>query len=86
MCKTHEAIYDIAKMVENDKIVLWVDGVEIRGTLADCDCKEEKCRCFEDILSLKDACAKCNGEKKTYKWLNIPTWGIKGFTFECCCT
>lgn len=84
MCKIYEAIHSVSKMAETDKLTVWVDGVEIHGTFVCCD-KENGCMCFEDVLTLKDACAHCEGEKKHYKWLNIPTRGIKGFTFGCCC-
>lgn len=88
MCHIHEAILDIAKTAESDVITIWVDDVEIHGTIVKCDCEEENCKCYEDILTLKDTCVHCKGteEKREFKWLNIPTWGIKGFTFECCCT
>ena len=84
MCNVHEAIHAIAKMSEAEKIILWVDEVEIHGTIFCCGEGEEN-KCFEGILTLKEACANCHGEKKHYKWLNIPTGYIQGFTFECEC-
>lgn len=88
MCKVHDAILDIAKLAESDIITVFVDGAEIHGTIVKCDCEEANCKCYEDVLSLKDVCVHCkeSSEKKNYKWLNISTWGIKAFTFECCCT
>lgn len=87
MCHIHEAIHSISKMSESDKITIWVDGAEIHGTIFCCDESGEggENKCFEDILTLKEACASCGGEKKHYKWLNIPTYGIQGFTFDCGC-
>ena len=35
--KMYEAIYKVAKTSESDSIVLWMDKVEIKGTLLDCE-------------------------------------------------
>lgn len=84
--KMYEAIYKVAKTSESDNIVLWMDKVEIKGTLLDC----EDNKCIKDIITLQDAIVKCmkhhdeEAKERHFKWLNISACHIKAFTFKCC--
>ncbi len=87
--RTYDAIYKIAKTVESDVLILWLDHAEIRGVLLDCD--ESKCE--KGVITLQDATVKCMKEKemgdshlveKHLKWINISSCHIKAFTFKCC--
>lgn len=50
--KMYEAIYKVAKTSESDSIVLWMDKVEIKGTLLDC----EDNKCIKDIYRSRREC------------------------------
>ncbi len=86
MCKTYDAIYELSKHTESDILICSLGNLKIEGQLYKC-CKEmghEKC--YEGIVTLKDAIVRWHeGEyRKEYKWLNIPSKHIKAFAFKCC--
>lgn len=90
--KTYDAIYKIAKNVDSNMVILWLNHVEISGFLLDC----EDSKCVSDIVTLQDATVKCYKKsanpseeytmpnEKRFKWLNIPSCHIQAFTFKCC--
>ena len=84
--KTYDAIYKIAKTVETDVIIVWLNNVEIKGILLDCD----EAKCEKGVITLQDATVKCMKQdsdmmnEKHYKWINIPSCHINAFTFKCC--
>ncbi len=85
MCKTFEGINKLAKHMDSDSIVLWVGLKKISGRLYTCD----DGKCLEDIVTLQDAVVEdCNHpdgcQFREYKWLNIPSSKIVGFTLKCC--
>ena len=80
--KTYEAIYKIAKESETNEVIITIHGAEIKGTLL--DCSEDKC--VSGIVTLKNANVKCKmtGNEKHFSWLNIPSYHVLAFTFQCC--
>ena len=90
MCKTFEAIHKISKKLRNEgkggeRIAVILDHFKVMGDIACCD--DEKCCCFEDLLTLKNAvvmCAKDPEKKREVEWINIPTYHIIAFTFSHC--
>ncbi|MBE7706631.1 MAG: hypothetical protein E7Z91_05265 [Cyanobacteria bacterium SIG30] len=84
MCKTYDAIYELRKHVDSSYLIVWVDDTKIKGELYCCD--DRDCKCFKDVITLKDAtisCPKTNSEHKI-KWINVPSMWVKAFAFECC--
>ena len=85
MCKTYDAIYEIAKFVESDILICQVENSHFEGELHKCDCYSNDCKCEEGIVTLKNATVTCaSGEKKEYKWINISSKHIASFAFKCC--
>ena len=84
MCKTYEAIYDLAKRMKSDVLICSLNHLKIEGTLHKCDDNEGKC--YENIITLKDATVTCphTDYKQEYKWINISSKYIQAFAFKCC--
>ena len=85
MCKTYDAIYEIAKFVESNVLLCETSHVRYKGEVYKCDCYSNDCKCIDGIITLKNATAICqNGEEKHFKWINISSKHIEAFSFECC--
>jgi len=84
MCKTYEAIYDLAKKMESDILICSLNHLKIEGQLHKCDSDEGKC--YKSVVTLKDAVATCphTDYKQEYRWINIPSKHIQAFAFKCC--
>lgn len=84
MCKTYEAIYDLAKRMESDTLICSLNHLKIEGTLHKCDTNDGKC--YENVITLKDAIATYphTDYKQEYHWINIPSKYIQAFAFKCC--
>lgn len=84
MCKTYEAIYELSKKMESDELICSLNHLKIEGTLHKCDSKDGKC--YEDVVTLKDAVAICpkSDYRQEYSWINIPSKHIQAFAFKCC--
>lgn len=85
MCKTYDAIYEIAKFVESNILICQTENLHFEGEIHKCDCYSNDCKCQDGIITLKNAVATCqNGEKKEFKWINISSKHIIAFSFKCC--
>jgi hypothetical protein len=85
MCKTYDAIYEIAKFVKSNVLICHSANVKYVGEVYKCDCYSNDCKCIDGIITLKDATITCpNGEEKHFKWINISSKHIESFSFECC--
>ena len=84
MCKTYDAIYDLAKTMETEEVILSLNHVKIEGYLYKCDSKDGKC--YQEVVTLKDAVVECpkSNYRQEYKWINIPSKHIQAFAFKCC--
>ena len=84
MCKTYDAIYDLAKSMESDELICSLNHLKIEGKLYKCDSKDGKC--YDDVITLKDAVAICpqSDYRQEYSWINIPSKYIQAFAFKCC--
>ena len=84
MCKTYDAIFEIRKNAESSYLVLWIDNLKIKGELHCCD--EHNCKCLKDIITLQNVTTYClkTGAEHHLKWLNVPSYWIRAFAFECC--
>ena len=85
MCKTYDAIFEIRKSAESSYLILWTNGMVIKGELYCCD-NNHDCKCLKDIITLHNVVVYCqkSGEEYHYKWLNVPSAHVKAFAFECC--
>ena len=86
MCKTYDAIYELVNHTESDVLICFLDNVKIEGKLYKCDYEMGKEKCYDGIITLKDAIVTCRNEDyvKEYKWINIPSKYIETFAFKCC--
>jgi len=85
MCKTYDAIYEIAKFVESNVLICHTMHAKYVGTVHKCDCFSNDCKCIEGIVTLKDAKVICeNGQENEFKWINISSKHIESFSFACC--
>ena len=85
MCKTYDAIYEIAKFVESNILICWTGNTKYEGVIHKCDCYSNDCKCIDGIITLKDAKTTCkNGEEHEFKWVNISSKHIESFSFKCC--
>lgn len=85
MCKTYDAIYEIAKFVESNVLICCSEHVKYEGEIHKCDCYSNDCKCIDGIITLKNAKVTCeNGEIKEFKWINISSKHIESFAFKCC--
>lgn len=85
MCKTYDAIYEIAKFVKSNVLICHTACATYEGEVYKCDCYSNDCKCIDGIITLKDAKVKCNnGEEKEFKWINISSKHIESFSFKCC--
>ena len=84
MCKTYDAIYEIAKFVKSNILICETINSKYEGEIHKCDCYSDDCKCIDGIITLKDATAtSINGEQKRYKWINISSKHICSFSFLC---
>ena len=86
MCKTYDAVYKLAQQVESDILICSLPNVKVEGQLHKCGCEFDDNKCYDDIITLKDAVVTCHKTNNTreYKWLNIPSKNILMFAFKCC--
>ena len=86
MCKTYDAIYELSKYVESDILICSLEHMKIEGQLYKCCSEMGKEKCYEGIITLKNAVITCckNHEEKHFKWINIPSKFIQAFAFKCC--
>ena len=86
MCKTYDAIYELSKHTESDILLCFLRNKRIEGQLHMCDSKFHENRCYEGVITLKDAVVTCRNEDylREYKWINIPSKYIETFAFKCC--
>ena len=85
MCKTYEAIYEIAKFVESNVLICETINTKYEGIIHKCDCYSNDCKCIDGIITLKDASViNFNGEEKQFNWINISSKHIESFSFNCC--
>ena len=89
MCKTYDAIYELVNYTESDVLICFLDNVKIEGKLYKCDYEMGKEKCYDGIITLKDAKIKCfnshhDDKEKEFAWINIPSRQIKAFAYKCC--
>lgn len=86
MCKTYDAIYELSKHTESDVLICFLDDVKIEGLLYRCEYEMGSEKCYDEIITLKDAKVKCSHtqEVKEFAWINIPSKKIMAFAFKCC--
>ncbi len=85
MCKTYDAIYEIAKYVESDILICKTEHAVFEGQLHKCDCYSNDCKCEDGIVTLKDVVVTCDdGQKHEFRWMNISSKHIVAFSFKCC--
>ena len=84
MCKTYDAIYEIAKFVESNVLICRTSNARFEGQVYKCDCYSNDCKCIDGIITLKDAVVTySNGQTKEYSWVNIAAKHIEAFSFSC---
>ena len=85
MCKTYDAIYEIAKFVESNVLICHTMHAKYEGVVYKCDCYSNDCKCIDGIITLKDAKVTCyNGQEREFKWINVSSKHIESFSFACC--
>ena len=86
MCKTYDAIYELSNYAESDILICFVGHTKMEGKLYKCCAEFGNEKCYDGIITLKDAKIKCcnSQEEKEYKWINIPSKHIRTFAFKCC--
>ena len=85
MCKTYDAIYEIAKFVESNILICHTGQIKYEGEIHKCDCFSNDCKCIDGIITLKNAkITYKNGQKHGFKWINISSKHIESFSFSCC--
>ncbi len=85
MCKTYDAIYEIAKHSESNILICSLGHLKVEGELFKCD-KDNDNKCYDGVITLKDAkvCCPKSDYKKEYAWINISSKFIQAFAFKCC--
>jgi small nuclear ribonucleoprotein (snRNP)-like protein len=85
MCKTYDAIYEIAKFVNSNVLICKTNQSTYEGTIYKCDCYSNDCKCIDGIITLKNAKITCpDKETKEFEWINISSKHIESFSFKCC--
>jgi len=85
MCKTYEAIYEVAKFVESNVLICCTSTAKYEGEIHKCDSYSDDCKCIDGIITLKNAKVICeNGQEHQFKWINISSKHIESFSFKCC--
>jgi len=85
MCKTYDAIYEIAKFVDSNILICHTTQAKYEGEIHRCDCYSNDCKCIDGIITLKNAKITCkDGNQKEFKWINISSRHIESFSFKCC--
>jgi len=86
MCKTYDAIYELAKHAESDILICALGHKKIEGHLHKCNSEFHEDKCYDGIVTLKDATVTCFKDEnvKEYTWINIPSKHIQAFAFKCC--
>lgn len=85
MCKTYDAIYEIAKFVKSSVLICYTAHAKYEGIVHKCDCYSNDCKCIDGIITLKDATISCdNGKEKKLEWVNLASKHIESFSFKCC--
>lgn len=85
MCKTYEAIYEIAKFVESNVLICHTNHAKYVGEIHKCDSYSDDCKCIDGIITLKNAKVTCqDGNEHEFKWINLSSKHIESFSFLCC--
>lgn len=85
MCKTYEAIYEVAKFVESNVLICCTAHAKYEGEVYKCDSYSSDCKCIDGIITLKNAKVTCeDGQIHEFKWINISSKHIESFSFACC--
>ena len=85
MCKTYDAIYEIAKFVESNILICHTTHAKYAGEIHKCDCYSNDCKCIDGIITLKDAkITYTSGKTHEFKWINVSSKHIESFSFLCC--
>ena len=86
MCKTYDAIYELAQHSESDILICSLNNAKIEGKLHRCNCDFKDNRCYDGVITLKNAIVTCykTEYKKEYEWINIASKHIQAFAFKCC--
>ena len=85
MCKTYDAIYEIAKFVESNVLICYTASAKYEGEVYKCDCYSNDCKCIDGIITLKNAKVTCiNEQVHEFQWINISSKQIESFSFACC--
>jgi hypothetical protein len=63
--------------------------LKIEGKLYSCEYEMGKEKCYDGIVTLKNAKIKClnsheENKETDFAWINIPSKQIKAFAFKCC--
>lgn len=86
MCKTYDAIYELARHSKSDILICSLNHLKVEGILHKCKCDFQDNKCYDGIVTLKNAVVSCCGTdyRQEYEWLNISSKYIQAFTFKCC--
>ena len=86
MCKTYDAIYELSNYTKSDILICLTGCMRIEGKLYKCCAEFGDEKCYEGIITLKDAVVKCTHDDNTkeFKWFNVPSKHITSFAFKCC--
>ncbi len=94
MCKTYDAVYELAKHAQSNILICFMGDCCIEGTLYSCEEEMGKQKCYDEVITLKDVKIKHHhaginlemnqNHEKEFAWLNIPSKHIKAFAFKCC--
>ena len=86
MCKTYETIYELSKHVNSNILTCFLGHLKIEGELHKCDWNSGEIKCYDGIVTLKNAIISCpNIENQIkYDWINISSKQIQAFAYKCC--
>lgn len=84
MCKTYSAIYELAKNSESKILICSLNHLKIEGELHRCKCDFQDNKCYDGIITLKNAVVTSskNEYRQEYDWINISSKYIQAFTFK----
>ena len=86
MCKIYDAIYELSQHTESNILICSLNHLKIEGELHKCMCDFNESKCYDGVITLKNAVVTCKNDeyKKEYEWINISSKHIQAFAFKCC--
>ena len=86
MCKVYDSIYELSKHAKSDVLICYLNHLKVEGHLHKCNSEFHGDKCYDGVVTLKDANIRClkTETTKEFAWINIPSKQIQAFAFKCC--